>query len=189
MLALRRALLTLLALGIVSAGLVATVTLASRHEPDKALAVLSGVVIGLSFIGVGLFAWWRRPLNRFGVLMTGVGFAWFMASLTAANASAIFTIASYLGPLYIALVVHSEPEDREAWRTSVPHKHAVEMSPKLYTSVRIYNGHLPGGVAGSRAIEIDSTKYWDYEVEPMWRAVRVFDPPLTRVRRQEPHLD
>jgi signal transduction histidine kinase len=106
MLALRRALLTLLALGIVSAGLVATVTVASRHEPDKALAVLSGVVIGLSFIGVGLFAWWRRPLNRFGVLMTGVGFAWFMASLTAANASAIFTIASYLGPLYIALVVH-----------------------------------------------------------------------------------
>jgi hypothetical protein len=61
MLALRRALLTLLALGIVSAGLVATVTVASRHEPDKALAVLSGVVIGLSFIGVGLFAWWRRP--------------------------------------------------------------------------------------------------------------------------------
>jgi len=106
MLALRRALLTLLALGIVSAGLVATVTLASRHEPDKALAVLAGVIIGLSFIGVGLFAWWRRPLNRFGVLMTGVGFAWFMASLTAANASAIFTVASYLGPLYIALVVH-----------------------------------------------------------------------------------
>src|SRR4029453_837527 len=106
MLALRRALLTLLALGIVSAGLVATVTVTSRHEPDKALAVVAGVVIGLSFIGVGLFAWWRRPLNRFGVLMTGVGFAWFMASLTAANASAIFTIASYLGPLYIALVVH-----------------------------------------------------------------------------------
>src|SRR5215210_4505596 len=106
MLALRRALLTLLALGIVSAGLVATVTATSRHEPDKALAVVFGVVVGLSFIGVGLFAWWRRPLNRFGVLMTGVGFAWFLNALTAANASAIFTVASYLGPLYIALVVH-----------------------------------------------------------------------------------
>ena len=99
MLALRRALLTLLALGIVSAGLVATVTATSRHEPDKALAVVYGVVVGLSFIGVGLFAWWRRPLNRFGVLMTGVGFAWFLNALTAANASAIFTVASYLGPL------------------------------------------------------------------------------------------
>ena len=106
MLALRRALLTLLALGIVSAGLVATVTATSRHEPDKAIAVVFGVVVGLSFIGVGLFAWWRRPLNRFGVLMTGVGFAWFLNALTAANASTIFTLASYLGPLYIALLVH-----------------------------------------------------------------------------------
>jgi hypothetical protein len=87
------------------------------------------------------------------------------------------------------LVVHAEPDDREVWRTSAPHRHAVELSPKLYTSVRIYNGHLPGGIVGSRAIEIDSTKYWDYEVEPMWKAIRVFDPPLTRVRRQEPHLD
>ena len=75
------------------------------------------------------------------------------------------------------------------WRTNSAHQHAVEMSPQLYTGVRIYNGHLPAGVAGSRAIEIDSTKYWDYEIEPTWKAIRVFDPPLTRVRRQEPHLD
>src|SRR5918993_1027473 len=54
------------------------------------------------------------------------------------------------------LVVHAEPDDREVWRTSAPHRHAVELSPKLYTSVRIYNGHLPGGIVGSRAIEIDS---------------------------------
>jgi hypothetical protein len=87
------------------------------------------------------------------------------------------------------LVVHAEPEDREVWRTSAAHRHAVEMSPKLYSSVRIYNGHLPDGVTGNRAIEIDAAKYWDYDVEPEWRALRVFDPPLTRVRRQEPHLD
>jgi hypothetical protein len=87
------------------------------------------------------------------------------------------------------LVVHVEPDDRDVWRTNSAHRHAVEMSPRLYSSVRIYNGHLPGGVAGSRAVEIDSTKYWDYEDEPTWKAIRVFDPPLTRVRRQEPHLD
>jgi hypothetical protein len=84
------------------------------------------------------------------------------------------------------LVVHAEPEDRESWRGSTAHAHAVDMAPHLYSSVRIYNGHLPEGVGGSRAIEIDSTKYWDYESEPAWRAIRVFDPPLTRVRRQEP---
>ena len=82
------------------------------------------------------------------------------------------------------LVVHAEPDDREVWRTSKPHENAVEMSPVLYHDVRIYNGHLPGGVAGNRAIEIDSVKYWDYETDPTWRAMREFDPPLTRVRRQ-----
>ena len=87
------------------------------------------------------------------------------------------------------LVVHAEPDDRAVWRTSTAHRHAVEMSPKLYSSVRIYNGHLPDSVIGNRAIEVESAKYWDYDVEPEWRALRVFDPPLTRVRRQEPHLD
>ncbi len=87
------------------------------------------------------------------------------------------------------LVVHAEPEDREIWRTSAAHVRAVEMSPTLYTDVRIYNGHLPDGVSGNRAIDIESTKYWDYDHAPVWRAARVFDPPLTRVRRQEPHLD
>ena len=87
------------------------------------------------------------------------------------------------------LVVHVEPDDRETWRTSPAHRHAVEMSPRLYSDVRIYNGHLPDGVAGNRAVEIDSTKYWDYEGDPTWRALRLFDPPSTRVRRQEPHID
>ncbi len=82
------------------------------------------------------------------------------------------------------LVVHAEPDDREVWRLSSAHVHAVEMSPVLYSDVRIYNGHLLDGVAGNRAIDIDCIKYWDYETDPVWRAIREFDPPLTRVRRQ-----
>jgi hypothetical protein len=82
------------------------------------------------------------------------------------------------------LVVHAEPDDREVWRTSAAHVNAVEMSPVLYSDVRIYNGHLVDGVGSNRAIDIDSIKYWDYETEPVWRGFREFDPPLTRVRRQ-----
>ena len=42
-------------------------------------------VIGWSFIGTGLFAWWRRPENRFGALLVAVGFAWFTSGLIAAE--------------------------------------------------------------------------------------------------------
>jgi len=82
------------------------------------------------------------------------------------------------------LVVHSVPDDTEVWRTNPAHTRAVDVSPELYSSIRIHNGHLDGGVAGNRAVAIDRTKYWDYDVDPVWQAVRAFDPPLERIRRQ-----
>src|SRR5918912_2767024 len=95
--ALRRALLALFALGVVFAGLDVAITLISRHEPHKAEVATFGALIGLSFVGVGISAWWRRPLNRFGVLMTAVGFAWFIAGLRESNSAGLFTIGTYLG--------------------------------------------------------------------------------------------
>jgi len=105
MLGLRRALLALFALGVIFAGLDVALALTSTHEDQKLVTALLGPLIGLSFIGTGVFAWWRRPLNRFGLLMTGVGFAWFLAGLTESNNSTVFTIGSYLEPLYLVIVI------------------------------------------------------------------------------------
>jgi signal transduction histidine kinase len=105
MLGLRRALLALFALGIVFAGLDVALVLASQHEDQKLAIAILGPVIGLSFIGTGVFAWWRRPLNRFGMLMTGVGFAWFLAGLSYSNNATVFTLGSYVQPLYLVIVI------------------------------------------------------------------------------------
>jgi len=71
------------------------------------------------------------------------------------------------------LVVHRQSSDREAWREGEAHKRAVDMiAPIAYHGVRIHNGHIPGGVAGSGSVRVDSTKYWDYDVTPTWHAVR-----------------
>jgi signal transduction histidine kinase len=104
--ALRRALIALFAVGVVFAALDVALTLSSGHEPDKVVTASLGPIIGLSFIGVGVFAWFRRPLNRFGLLMTGVGFAWFLAGLSESNSSTVHTIGSYLSPLYVVVAVH-----------------------------------------------------------------------------------
>src|SRR2546421_72699 len=77
--------------------------LPSTHEDQKVVTAILGPLIGLSFIGTGVFAWWRRPLNRFGLLMTGVGIAWFLAGLTESNNSTVFTIGSYVEPLYLVI--------------------------------------------------------------------------------------
>jgi hypothetical protein len=72
------------------------------------------------------------------------------------------------------LVVHTQPDDREAWRGSSVHKHAVDrIAPNVYHSVRIHNGCIRGGVTGIGHVEIESTKYWDYDVTPTWQAIRV----------------
>ena len=105
MLGLRRALLALFALGVIFAGLDVALALSSTHEDQKLVTAILGPLIGLSFMGTGVFAWWRRPLNRFGLLMTGVGIAWFLAGLTESNNSTVFTIGSYIEPLYLVIVI------------------------------------------------------------------------------------
>jgi hypothetical protein len=75
---LRRA-LGLVAIEGIVVGLVAlAITLSSDHVDSPGLSAGLGLFVGWSWIGVGLFAWWRRPDNRFGVLMTAVGFAFFL---------------------------------------------------------------------------------------------------------------
>src|SRR5919112_2796926 len=102
---LRRALLALFAVGVLCAAADVALVLGSDHEDQKAVAAILSPLIGLGFIGTGAFAWWRRPLNRFGLLMTGVGFAWFLGGLTESDNSVVYTIDSYIGPLYLVLVI------------------------------------------------------------------------------------
>ena len=102
---LRRALLALFFVGILCAGADVALVLTSDHESQKALAAILGPLIGLGFVGTGAFAWWRRPLNRFGPLMTAVGFAWFIGALTESNNAVVYTVGSFVGPLYLVLVV------------------------------------------------------------------------------------
>src|SRR4051794_3472225 len=103
---LRAALLALFAAAIAMAAVMVALVLNSDHETDKALAASLGPFIGLSFCGTGIFAWLRRPHNRFGVLMTAVGFAWFLSSLTESNDAWVYTLGVYIAPLYLVLVGH-----------------------------------------------------------------------------------
>jgi len=95
-----------------------------------------------------------------------------------------YSSAELANDYWANLVVHTVPDDTEAWRGSSAHTRAVDVSPELYSAIRIHNGHLEDGVAGNQAIAIDRTKYWDYDDDPVWQAERSFDPPLERIRRQ-----
>jgi signal transduction histidine kinase len=103
---LRAALVALFAASVAMAAVMVALVVSSDHETAKPLMAVLGPFIGLSFCGTGVFAWLRRPHNRFGALMTAVGFAWFLSGLTEANDAWVYTLGVYLAPLYLVLVGH-----------------------------------------------------------------------------------
>ena len=84
----------------------AAVVLSSGHVDDRGFAAGLGLLVGWSFIGTGLFAWWRRPGNRTGPLMAAAGLAWFASGVSASDDDVLYTIGIALDALFPAILGH-----------------------------------------------------------------------------------
>jgi signal transduction histidine kinase len=82
-------------------------TLSSDHTDLRGAVAALGLVIGWGFIGTGLFAWWRRPDNSVGSLMTATGFAFLVSALSTSNVPAIFSIGALLSSIYTVTTIHT----------------------------------------------------------------------------------
>ncbi len=102
----RRALLALAIIGLVSGLALAAIVLSSDHVDDRGFEAGLGLLVGWSFIGTGLFAWWRRPGNPTGALMVAAGFAWFATRVSASDDDLLFTIGIALDALFPAIIGH-----------------------------------------------------------------------------------
>ena len=69
--------------------------------------VAFALIIGGSFVATGLIALARRPENHFGLLLYGVGIAWFVGTLTTSQNAYVFSLAQALSTVYYALLVHA----------------------------------------------------------------------------------
>lgn len=74
---------------------------------------------------------------------------------------------------YGNLVLFDSEEAKRHWSSSQLHIDAVrELAPAYYSSVRIHNGTVPGGLLSDTPLLIERTKYYDYDQPQPWRAVR-----------------
>ena len=64
------------------------------------------LTIGWGFVGAGLYAALRRPDNRIGVLMTAVGFAWLLASLSSSSEPLLHTVGLLTRTSWGGFLVH-----------------------------------------------------------------------------------
>ena len=101
-----RALVALAALGLVMGLAAVAVVLTSRHMADRGAYAAFTAALGASFLGTGLYAWWRRPNNRSGALIAWVGFLWFLAPLEFSENDVVFTVGQFTDPLPIAALAH-----------------------------------------------------------------------------------
>ena len=70
------------------------------------------------------------------------------------------------------LVLLLDEEVKLRWMHGEIHSRAVSLSPAYYQYVRINNGVLPEGVIQPDLLEITRVKYYDFEQDPSWKAVR-----------------
>ncbi len=108
----------LMAIGAVSLGLgllTIPVTLDSNHASPRGLFLAIQLVIGWSYVGTGLFMWWRRPENRLGLLMTAVGFTWLLGILNATNDGYLFLLGEVFAAIpygFLVQMLISFPDGR-----------------------------------------------------------------------------
>ena len=103
---LKRALAALAVAALIAGAIAIAIVVSSAHEDQPALVIAFGLAIAWSFIGTGLYAWWRRPANGFGALMTTVGFTSMIGVLFESNEPLVFTIGILFGSFYLAVFAH-----------------------------------------------------------------------------------
>jgi hypothetical protein len=74
----------------------------------------------------------------------------------------------------VNLVLFDHPQGADDWSTSQQHAQAVRMSPNYYTVIRLHNAILPGGLLANNRLVLLRTKYYDFQTDPAWQAIREF---------------
>ena len=84
-------------IGVVLAALAAAITAANVEGEATALAAVGRASMVALPIGVGLYARHRRPGDRFGLLLTIAGFAWFLTTLAESDNELVYSIGRVAG--------------------------------------------------------------------------------------------
>ncbi len=94
------------ALGLIAGGLALALAVVNEEGHQRTLIAICGPLTGWAFIGTGIYAWLRRPENRFGALMTAIGFSTCIAALRVSTDPVIFVVGLLFITSQWALLYH-----------------------------------------------------------------------------------
>ncbi len=102
----RRLLVGLAALTLANSAVATWIALSTDRDSNVAVQLTAVTVIGWSFAGTGLFAWWRRPANPVGALMWLTGVFWFFNVYTLSDAAVPFVLGYLLANVSFGTLIH-----------------------------------------------------------------------------------
>lgn len=70
------------------------------------------------------------------------------------------------------LVLFNKPQGLAHWAKGTTHAQAIALAPAYYSSVRLHNAVLPGGLLAGHTLTLLRTKYFAYGGDTPWMAVR-----------------
>lgn len=76
---------------------------------------------------------------------------------------------------YGNLILCSAPDAPTRVQDHSQHRQAVELTPRHYHSVRLHNGAVRDRFDSDAQLVIERTRYYDFDADPPWRAVRHLD--------------
>jgi hypothetical protein len=66
------------------------------------------------------------------------------------------------------------PDVPARWHAHEVHRLAVALAPSHYHSARLHNGTVRSGLVGDAELVVLRTRYYDFDSEPAWLAVRTW---------------
>jgi signal transduction histidine kinase len=92
--------------GVAAAAVAVLLALTSDHIREPGVHSALQVWGLLGYVLAGVVAWWRRPDNRFGLLMIAAGAAWFLTSLSSSDLALPYTVGIAFDLLPAVLFLH-----------------------------------------------------------------------------------
>ena len=118
---------TLCALAVIPATVAAAVAAAGATAHVELVAAARAFTVGVP-IAVGIYAWRRRPENKFGALLLTAGGLWFVASMAESSSAVLYSIGragAWAAQLMLVYLVLSFPAGRLTDRRDRPFVWAI----------------------------------------------------------------